>query len=354
MRAYINSAGVVSPQNTYDPATFLEEPVNREGGILWCVEPNYRDLIPPKYLRRMSRIVKMGVYAAKVCLNQVKTENLDAIITGTGLGCLEDTEKFLSTIFENEEGLVNPTKFIQSTHNTISSQIALMLNCNNYNFTYVHRGFSFENALLDAMMKFEEREGQNILVGGLDEITENYLTITKRLRQWKHHSNNQLDLLQNHWEGKLLGEGAAFFMLCNQRTDQSMAQIAGLKMFYKPDSQEEINQQITQFISQTGLALEDIDVVMLGINGSPKVDKVYDQLRADLFRSSNLCYFKHLCGEYKTATSFGLWLAAKMLHHQYIPEFTKIQPFEKKKLEHILIYNNYSNNNHSLLLLKHV
>ena len=51
----------------------------------------------------------------------------DAIITGTGLGCLEDTEKFLTAMVTNKEEFLTPTSFIQSTHNTVSAQIALLL-----------------------------------------------------------------------------------------------------------------------------------------------------------------------------------------------------------------------------------
>ncbi len=46
--------------------------------------------------------------------------------------------------------------------------------------TYVHRGLSFESALLDAMMKIEEGS-ENILVGAIDEMTETSYIIQQRL-----------------------------------------------------------------------------------------------------------------------------------------------------------------------------
>ena len=74
------------------------------------------------------------------------------LLPDTGLGCLEDTEKFLSSIYTNEEKLLNPTPFIQSTHNTVAGAIALAIKCHGYNATYTHRGFSFESALEDALI----------------------------------------------------------------------------------------------------------------------------------------------------------------------------------------------------------
>ncbi|NJK84751.1 MAG: beta-ketoacyl synthase chain length factor [Bacteroidales bacterium] len=106
--------------------------------------------------RRMSRIVKMGICSALKCLKESGVEVPDAIITGTGFGCIEDTEKFLGSIIQNEEKMLNPTPFIQSTHNTVGAAIALKIKCNNYNNTYVHRGFSFEHALLDGLMLLNE------------------------------------------------------------------------------------------------------------------------------------------------------------------------------------------------------
>ncbi len=93
--------------------------------------------------RRMSRIIKMGVCAAMKCLQDAEIKNPDAIITGTGMGCIEDTGKFLSSYIENEEKLLNPTPFIQSTHNTVGAAIALMLKCHNYNNTLWSQGIFF-------------------------------------------------------------------------------------------------------------------------------------------------------------------------------------------------------------------
>jgi len=39
------------------------------------------------------------------------------------------------------------------------------MKCHDYNFTYVHRGFSFESTLQDALMQFEEGNQEEIPSG---------------------------------------------------------------------------------------------------------------------------------------------------------------------------------------------
>ncbi|MCB0434905.1 MAG: 3-oxoacyl-ACP synthase, partial [Mangrovimonas sp.] len=150
---YIHSVASISVQNTVDEAAFLDDLVFYEDNVLPAIDPNYKDFIPPAAARRMAKGIKMGVVASKLALNQAGIDKPDAIITGTGLGCLRDSEKFVSAILDNNEQFLTPTPFIQSTHNTVGGQIALELQCKGYNFTYVHASVSFESALLDAELQ---------------------------------------------------------------------------------------------------------------------------------------------------------------------------------------------------------
>ena len=71
---------------------------------------------------------------------------VEAVVTATGLGCIADSEKFLDSLIANEERMLNPTPFIQSTFNTVGAQIALLRGLHCYNTTYANRWTSFENA----------------------------------------------------------------------------------------------------------------------------------------------------------------------------------------------------------------
>jgi 3-oxoacyl-(acyl-carrier-protein) synthase len=144
---YTGNRKYISAKNFCHPP-FLTEPVEYAGSRLACTEPEYKEIIDVKLIRRMSRIIRMGVVAAMECLQEAGVKQPDAIITGTAYGCLEDTGLFLTKMVEYNEELLTPTAFIQSTHNTIGAQIGLMLQCNNYNNTFVHRGFSFEKRFI--------------------------------------------------------------------------------------------------------------------------------------------------------------------------------------------------------------
>ena len=87
-----------------------------------------KELIPEMNLRRrMSRVVKSGVAAGIESLLEFGDRAaVEAVVTATGLGCIADSEKFLDSLIANEERMLNPTPFIQSTFNTVGAQIALL------------------------------------------------------------------------------------------------------------------------------------------------------------------------------------------------------------------------------------
>jgi len=351
MTAYINGTGLISPQNTTNPDQFLPELAEYTADFLQAIHPNFKEYINPIAARRMSRLIKMGITSAKIALTDAGCDMPEAIITGTGLGSVEDTEKILSGMISGEQ-LMNPTPFIQSTYNTISSQIAITLKCHNYNSTYVHRSFSFESALQDALMQFLEGSADTALVGGIDEMTENHLQITRRAGHWKMVPVNNLRLRTYITPGALAGEGAAFFLLGNHQTASTYAALTDVKTLYDLKRNLCIEEVVTGFISDNNLDISQIDAIILGYNGDVNYDFVYDKLGSGPFRETPQLWYKHLCGDYYTSTGFALWLAANILKHQLIPAGIKINNHPgSNEIRRILIYNQYRNINHSLLLL---
>ncbi len=352
MEAYIQGIGVISPQKTFTGNGFLQDAMEyNDVNYIKCLEPVYGDFIDPMVARRMSRIVKMGVCAALKCLRDAGIENPDAIITGTGLGCIEDTEKFLGSLYASEEQLLNPTPFIQSTHNTIAAAIALKLKCNSYNNTYVHRGFSFESALLDSMMLLQEGSASNILTGGMDELTPNSFAITNRLGFWKEKTVNNLRLLDYKNKGSLAGEGVAFFALSHSKNDKSLARISAVSTLYKPQSADEVTARLSVFIQKSAGVAGDIDLVMLGMNGDPVQDKIYHHIMSNFFSPVQCTFYKHLCGEYDTAASFALYLATMIIKEQRVPAILKCNDRPVRKIKNVLIYNHFRNINHAMFLI---
>ncbi len=299
----------------------------------------------------MSRIIKIGVAAALECLQEARLALPDAIITGTAYGCLEDTGIFMKKLVENNEELLTPTAFIQSTHNTVGAQIALILSCNQYNNTFVHRGFSFEAALLDAMLLLKEQEADNVLVGAADEITDYSHAILSRFGLYKNKLASNLNLYEENSKGTIAGEGASFFMLSNQPSEADYAVLNAMTTFYKPQDVTAITAVINDFLERNATSIEDVDLVITGRNGDVANDKVYEHLSADIFSGVSQISYKHLCGEYPTAASFALWAAANIIKNNSIPVAFGTQKSSGKKIRKILVYNHYLQVHHSLFLL---
>ena len=354
MKAFIRSTASISPQKTFQANGFLMDIVEYHQNRLNAIEPEYKEFIDPKLIRRMSRIIKMGVSAAKGCLYKAGVEMPGAIITGTALGCQDDTVQFLSRLIEQHEELLSPTAFVQSTHNTVAAQIALMLHCHNYNNTFVHKGISFESALLDAIMLLQEKEATTVLVGGTEEITDTSFKILTRLGLYKRQCVSNLALLKSNTTGTIGGEGATFFLLTSEASSNNLAMINGVKTFFKPADQEVIEKKISGFLAENELTVRDIDLVITGKNGNPRNDATYNGLTEKMFSNVALANYKHLCGEYSTSTSFALWVAANIFNTGFIPDVLKENQTQPGGLKNILIYNHYLNTYHSLMLVSSI
>lgn len=325
--AYIKGIASISSQRSFGNLPF-ERIVLPSSGRLDCIEPDYTDLIDARAIRRMSKIIRMGVATAALALKEAGIEKPEAIITGTGLGCVTDTTQFLTKLIENKEEALNPTPFIQSTHNTIASQIALLLQCLGYNQTYSQRGFSFENGLQDAMMMIAENPAQRILVGGIDEAT-----------------NVSTEFLNNiDYSGVTHGEGAAFVVL-GSSPEGAWAEIAGMRSMYKPKASSEVSSQLSELLKSVQINANDIDLILLGRCGNDKYDWLMNEVAVSL--SKPTFAFKGLCGEYSTASSFAMWLASMTIKKGFVPGQS-----EKRGTRNVLIYNHYFNQHHSVILLK--
>jgi 3-oxoacyl-(acyl-carrier-protein) synthase len=351
LRAYINGAAAISPQKTFEAEGFLTEPIEYTDNFLVAIDGDYKQYINPVAIRRMSRIMKMGLSTAKNALAQSGIEVPDAIITGTGYGCIDDTEKFLLSMLENKEQLLNPTAFMQSTHNSVSGIIALNIKCLEYNYTYVHRGFSFDHCVVDAMMLLNEGR-KNVLIGGFDENSINHQVVATRIGFFKKEKIKTFDLLQQKTPGAISGEGASFFLLSNEKNEKTLASLDAVKMLYKPKDENAVEQSLAAFLEREGLRFEDIDLVLSGINGDANMDHYYYHLLHGALKHASQLYFKHLCGDYYTDTAFALWMAANILQRNHIPEIIRMNEVAvPSAAKRILIYNHYRGINHSFYLL---
>ena len=130
-----------------------------------------KDVISPMEARRMGKLLKAATLSSLRALKIAEIEKPDAIITATSRGMLENSEKFLIDMVENGESLLKPTLFMQSTHNTIGSSIAIRLGCHGYNTTYSQGNESLDWAMRDAERLIKSGKANCVLVGVHDEST---------------------------------------------------------------------------------------------------------------------------------------------------------------------------------------
>lgn len=140
-----------------------------------------KQYVKPMEVRRMGKLMKSSLLSSLKALQQAGIEKPDAIITGTAWGCLENSELLLHHLTEEGEAMSSPTWFMQSTHNTISSNIAIRLKCHGYNVTYTQGSESLDWALRDAQMLLKSGRYKTVLVGMHDETTPFYRQAMEQL-----------------------------------------------------------------------------------------------------------------------------------------------------------------------------
>lgn len=349
-KIYINGLGCISAQETFDTIFLEKAEINEKDTTFTLKTPVYKDFISPVAIRRMAKGVKNGIVASALAMKEANVATVDAIITGTGMGCIEDSEKFLKAIIVNKEEFLTPTSFIQSTHNTVGAQIALGLQCKAYNLTYVNASVSFESALLDAKMKIEEEEANTILVGGIDENADYTISLFRLAGFIKKENEEPYKVLNATTNGVVYGEGATFFVLENEKKNTTYAEVLDVEIINKLDANE-VESKIISFLKSNKLEFDNIDAIVLGLNGDVEFDEYYKVLSENSFAKTPQAYYKQLSGEYNTASAFGLWVGAKIIKTQEIPEIISVNNLKKQDYKTILLYNQYKGIDHSFTLI---
>lgn len=317
---YISGASTISHQDTFGKNGFSGS-IGKLDPNAVLASPDYKEFIDAGLLRRMSKILRMSVACSKDCIRQAAIDQPDAIVVGTGLGCLQDTEKFLSTSL-TVEGLLPPTSFIQSTHNTMAGQISLSLGNHGYNMTHTQNTLSFEHALLDAMLLLNEGE-DNILIGAADEYIEILSGITNHL---------------GYAPASPLTSGASFFIVSNQKIDETVACIKDCEpiAFVK-----NMKAAVQQFLNINSLKISDVDRILFAAPGGGAITEQIKLLIEGGIDPDKCIDYLSLCGVYPTASAFALNYATDLIRHD-------------KSVKNILVLNSLRKENLGLTLVQAV
>ena len=347
---HIHGIGCISIQPTFETDYFFEDIKHYAQNPVPATDPNYKAHIPPLQLRRMNKSMKMAIFASKLALEEAGISTVDAVISGSGQGCLHDSERFVETIRADESQLLNPTPFIQSTHNMAAAAIALSLGCKGYNMTYVNNANSFESAALDTMLYLHEHPGKTVLLGGVDELgirSPQFWDIAGYLKQGTPliPSPSKGD----GTSGEIAAEGAAFFVASHQPGGHGYGKIMAVETRHKTTDPVGF---INQFLQKNAVDANTVDAVLIGYNGDVRYDGIYETVGHTLFAEKPQVGFKQVLGEYDTVVAAALAVALHVLKRQHIPEPLRINDLQPGSLQRILIYTQRRGENHSLMLVE--
>lgn len=326
---YVLSAKQISVQQPLCEG-WITQPIVYQQPFNRSIDPSFKDYISPIEARRMGKILKRAIATSKEALKASGLETVDAIITGTGYGCIENTEFFLDALSKDGEQMLSPTYFMQSTHNTISSIVAIQMKNHGYNMTYAHKGISFDSALQDAVLQMRLGKINSALVGGHDEMTETFYHILKKGGMMGH-------------DDEMCGESAVSVVV-GTKNDNYLCKLLDFKMLHKP-SMEKLKSAASEFKA---------DFILTGISGNHNSDEAYLAEAKELFGDTKLLKYKHIFGESFTASGLGFYVAAQCLKTGNIPShlFVNHNDVTDKKPSKILIFNHSDGTNYSLTLLE--
>lgn len=348
---YINGTGSVTTQGTHDPERLFGEPVLYDTDAWHVIAPNYGTIIPGPEARRLSSGMKMSIAATKAAMGQAGVEQVDAVITATGMGCIRDSEKFLRAILDNDEQFLTPTPFIQSTHNSVAGHLARMLACTGYNFTYVHGSNSFASSVIDAMMQLRSGDAGVVLIGGVDELGDHSTELHRRNGHIKGKPVPSAGLLASTTSGTVFGEGAGFFVLSTVKGPAAHAELVAARAWHRTGA-DGIGRHVLDFLHANGMDPADVDAVVLGRNGDGDHDGCYDTLDQGLFKRHTQLAYKHRTGEYHTSPAFAMYLAARVLERGAVPAAYLLKGPSDGNIRTILQYGQYRGVDHNLTLLR--
>ena len=347
---FIQDMSCISAQSTFDDSFFTKDVRFFDSTKIIAEEPDYAGLIPRGQLRRMSKLMRMSVVTAMPLIQ--RHPHVNGIIIASSNGSVDRSLRFLSQIIEYDEGTLTPTDFVQSTANCIAGGLALMGRIRGYNTTHVNEGLSFESALLDALLQFEEDDKHQLLVGGGEEVSEGYYNIESKRNIYKDEDINTKDLLKSNTKGTVLGEGVGMFVMSASKTYESIAEIKDVDMISNVDH-DELADKCIRFLDKNKLKPADIDAVIFGRSGDSRTDMYYDRLEQKLFPKQSQFVFKLLTGDYCTVAAFATWLAAKLLSGAS-PPAACVWRQGGDKPKNILLYNHCEGLQHGFILMNSI
>jgi hypothetical protein len=135
----------------------------------------------------------------------------------------------------------------------------------------------------------------------------------------------------------------------NNSMDSAAARFEAVQ-FLHTGNPEEMQRFLLEFMRRYAPD-EDIDLLVSGENGDSRLLNWYAACEELLLPEVTIARFKHMSGEYATATAMALWLACRILNDGNIPNHMIKRQTGRKNFKKILIYNTYKGMQHSFMLV---
>ena len=143
-----------------------------------------------------------------------------------------------------------------------------------------------------------------------------------------------------------------------------MARLEGMEILNSCASAADLREKITSFLETHDLAPDDIDLMISGRLGTEEEHPFLLKVE-ELFNPGSILAYKHLVGQYYTASAFAFWLAAQILKDQVVPVSLFIKgisafqgdlPMDGETvgpIRRVLIFNQDKGRDFSWILLSH-
>ena len=348
----ITGIGVVTPMGNLLQSVFADcsadgaetslreiaSPLPPDRVRVYCCSDDFgaREVIKPGRRRRLERIQLMTLVAAAESCRNTSLESVDrdriCVAMGTGLGSAAATAAFLEPVIIDDNAVPSPQKFTNAVHNALASQVALEMCARGLNSTITHREISFESALWHGTQELATGNADTAIVGGADELTPYLLSAGARWGWWNEDTPSVRPLSNNlsRRQRAVPGEGAV--VCCLRRDDCNNNALAEVSCTafgrFARNEQHEIDaareaEWIENVLANQGVSLQQVDMVLSGANGRDSLDNMYVAVLTAIGQRAggkirHGCY-KHLCGEYHTASAFGLVMAVGLVSGHVSP-----------------------------------
>jgi len=269
--------------------------------------------------RRGNRIQQMTLLAAKQALETKDTVSPErvAVAIGTGLGSLNDTAAFVENMIQKDERVPRPALFTNSVHNALASQVAIEEHFAGLNATPVQREITFETALWQAATELKSGRADLALAGAVDELNPYHLAAGARWGWWSDTPPGR--------SRPVPGEGCAVFALKRpENADTPLAYVSAIRIGHSEKFDPETEARwIMETLQRDGISPAKVDHLLAGANGWKRWDDTYEAVSHAFSRLTGRAIqysaYKQGCGEFYSASAFGLLAAVSLLRGEISP-----------------------------------